>query len=157
MKSLFVVLLMLCAFELYHCHMYVYGSRSVYPNDPNFFQQDAQFPCAGSVTEYGYVNVTKNTIMPVTWTLWVNHNEPSGQPNGFVDFNWAAGDVDQNTKFTKIIPSVDIQDRPINYFTTSYIPVPDISGPSTIQLVYDVNGASSPFPYYYGCVDIWVS
>ena len=86
----------------------------------------------------------------------VNHNNPPAAP-GAVSFGYANGQVSPSTTFNQVAPSVPITNQPTNHFYPITFPIPAISGPGTLQVVYNVNGADSPYPEYYQCIDLWVS
>ena len=108
---------------------------------------------AGQAGEFEYVNVTKNQVFPVSWSLWVNHNNPP-QPVGFVEFNFAAEGSEGD--FKPIATTQNVVNQPINEYYVENIVVPAVPGRGIVQVKYDINGADSPFPAYYQCIDIWV-
>lgn len=142
-----------------HAHMYVFGSRGgVTPVDTSsdFFSLNPIGPCGGSVDSVAqYINVTKNDVFTISWALIVNHNAPPAVP-GTISFGYSQAPVSSSSSFNSLAPDVTVTNNPTNHYYPITFPVPDIQGSGTIQIVYDVNGASSPYPIYYQCVDIYV-
>jgi len=54
-----------------------------------------------------------------------------------------------------IASSAPVSTQPNNEYYVSEVVVPPLSGPGTIQIVYDLMGAP-PGNNYYQCIDVWV-
>jgi len=139
-------------------HLTTIGSIGPGVNDPNFFKVDNISPCPVEITDSSRINVTAGEVFPVTWALVVNHNNPP-HPVGGVHFRWAAGVPSTSSAFVEIAPFEPIVAQPAKYyFVQSVVIIPgDTSARGTLQVMYDVNGAPSPFPAYYQCINFFVA
>lgn len=94
-------------------------------------------------------------VFSFSWSLVVNHNNPPSPP-GTISFQYTAGSISSSSTFNSVAPDVSIIDQPVNHFYPVSVAIPTISGMGTLQVVYNVNGASSPDPKYYQCIDLYV-
>jgi hypothetical protein len=151
---MFVLVLALIA--CVYSHVTVIGGTGPGPNAGDFFKLDAKKPCPIPSMDSNRVNVTAGTPFPVSWSLWANHNNPPNL-NGFVQFFWITGYSNNGSK-VEIVPKVVVSTQPTNYYFTQTVVINpgDANGRGTLQILYDVNGQSSPFPAYYQCIDFFV-
>merc|ERR1712137_275337 len=161
MNTLLVLLVLTaCTMSLCSAHMFVLGSRGgVTPNDNsvNFFSVNGVGPCGGIANSQAqYLNVTAGDVFTFSWSLVVNHNIAPAAP-GSVSFGFVPGSISANSKASPVAPSVTITDQPISHYYPVSIVVPSPTGSGTIQIAYNVNGASSPYPIYYQCIDLAIS
>ena len=114
---------------------------------------DGISPCPATTIEDARYEVFAGSSFPIAWSLWVNHNIPPN-PVGSVNFNFFAGNVTAGGNFTELgSEPITTQNTKIYWTFESQIPA-DFAGDATIQVYYDINGASSPFPGYYQCIDL---
>jgi len=150
--------LTVCAvlFACAYAHVTMIGSIGPAPNDKAFFKADAQSPCPDMIFDDSRVNVTVGQSFPVTWALVVNHNIPPSPP-GRIRFRWAKGIPSGNSNFFDIAPPSPVIDQLVNYFFQQDVVITpgDTNNRATLQIVYDVNGAESPFPFYYQCINFY--
>ena len=91
-----------------------------------------------------------NIVCSDYFTVCINNDQ------NVVSFGYSQAPVSSSSSFNSLAPDVTVTNNPTNHYYPITFPVPDIQGSGTIQIVYDVNGASSPYPIYYQCVDIYV-
>eukprot|EP00010_Vexillifera_abyssalis_P008124 CAMPEP_0201544398 /NCGR_PEP_ID=MMETSP0173_2-20130828/1008_1 /ASSEMBLY_ACC=CAM_ASM_000268 /TAXON_ID=218659 /ORGANISM="Vexillifera sp., Strain DIVA3 564/2" /LENGTH=109 /DNA_ID=CAMNT_0047952495 /DNA_START=125 /DNA_END=454 /DNA_ORIENTATION=- len=103
-------------------------------------------PCPGKFANATYA-ATGGDVFPINWALWVNHNTPPSPP-GFVSFNFLSRGSNSTYSMEPIV------DQPTNRFFTQNVILPKTSGPLTVQVVYNINGAKGPAQKYYQCLDL---
>jgi len=155
MKLILVLFAVLVSFAL--AHISAIGSNGPRPNQDAFFKADAKSPCPAPSVDVDRYNVSIGQAFVVQWALLPNHNVPP-QPNGIASFLWIQGVPKVGSKGVPVSSPVTIaQQESTYYFTTNVAVLPgDSAGRATLQVVYDVNGADSPFPVYYQCLDFFV-
>jgi len=135
----------------------VIGATGPGPNSQAFFQGDSINPCPVPSIDSARVNVTAGTPFTVLWSLWANHNLPPNK-NGFIQYYWFTGLPSKNGGQEIVAKSV-VSTQPTNYyFEQNVVIIPgDMNNRGTLQIRYNVNGAPSPFPMYYQCIDFFVA
>mmetsp|Transcript_19650 Transcript_19650/g.27088 ORF Transcript_19650/g.27088 Transcript_19650/m.27088 type:complete len:159 (-) Transcript_19650:52-528(-) len=153
LASYLILFGLICAAQ---AHVTSVGSRGPLPHDPNFFKADGTSPCPDVLVETSRYEVFAGTTFPVSWSLWVNHNAPPN-PIGFVNFNLWNGNVTEGGSNFTPMGQIPIVNQFVQvYFNYELLLPSDLAGDATIQVYYDINGAPSPFPGYFQCIDLFV-
>jgi hypothetical protein len=142
-------------------HIHSHKLTSKKKKKKKVFLADQTQPCGTTqkvFTAADTFNVASGGAFPLTWSLWVNHNNPP-LPAGSVDFFYLPSVNNGTGSPVSLGQSVSITTQAVNTYHSAKLRVPvgaRLGSIAAIQAVYSVNGAPSPFPKYYSCVTFTV-